>query len=59
MVTLEADVEILSDSRKSFKSNMMTYEFTNGEIKAVGNGQRRVQIIIPPNSTKENMPLIK
>lgn len=37
----------------------ITYGLTSGEIKAVGNGQRRVQIIIPPNSTKESMPLIK
>lgn len=37
----------------------ITYGLTSGKIKAVGNGQRRVQIIIPPNSTKESMPLIK
>lgn len=59
LVTLEGNAEISSDSGKSFKSAKITYGLTSGEIKAVGNGQRRVQIIIPPNSTKESMPLIK
>lgn len=57
LITLEGNAEVVSDSGKSFSSHKITYGLTSGEIKAVGNSQRRVKIVIPPNSTRESVSL--
>lgn len=57
LITLEGNAEVNSDSGRSFSSNKITYGLTSGEIKAVGNSQRRVKIVIPPNSTRESVSL--
>lgn len=59
LITLEGNAEILSGSVNSFRSHIITYGLTNGEIKAVGNSQRRVQIVIPPSGSRESTPLVK
>jgi lipopolysaccharide transport protein LptA len=59
LVTLEGNAEISTDQGKSFKSPIITYGLTTGEIEAKGNSQRRVQVVIPPNSTRESTPIVK
>lgn len=58
LIILEGNAKITSDQGKSMQGGMITYGLTSGEIVAKGNGVRRVQIIIPPNSAKESVPLI-
>ena len=59
LVILEGEAEITTDLGKSFRSQIITYGLTSGEIEAKGNSQRRVQIIIPPNSARKSTPIVK
>ncbi len=59
LVTLEGNAEISSDFGKSFKSPIITYGLTTGEIEALGNSKARVHIVIPPSRAKQSAPIVK
>lgn len=59
LITLQGNAEILTGSGNSFRSHIITYGLTNGEIKAIGNSQRRVQIVIPSSISRESISLKK
>ena len=54
---LQGNAEIKINSGKNFKAAIITYGLTSGEIEAKGDRQQRVQITIPPNKTKQNLPI--
>jgi len=58
LVILEGNAEISTDHGKSFKSQIITYGLTTGEIEAKGNSQRRVQVVIPPSRTRDSVPIV-
>lgn len=57
VITLEGKAEILTSGGRSFRSEILYYGLTTGDIKAIGSSERRVKIVIPANSTSESVPL--
>ena len=51
--------KVTYDAGKSFKSPIITYGLTTGEIEALGNSKARVHIVIPPSRAKQSAPIVK
>jgi lipopolysaccharide export system protein LptA len=49
IVTLTGNA-LLTQDGASFKGNSLRYSMNQGDIEAIGNSKRRVQLVIPPNS---------
>ncbi|MEY2863716.1 MAG: lipopolysaccharide transport periplasmic protein LptA [Pseudomonadota bacterium] len=49
VVTLTGNA-LLTQDGASFKGNSLRYSMNQGDIEAVGNSKRRVQLVIPPNT---------
>lgn len=51
IVTLTGNAYLTQDGA-SFRGNVLRYSMNAGDIEALGNSQRRVQLIIPPSATQ-------
>ncbi len=51
LITLTGNA-LLKHNGASFKGNVLRYNMDAGDVEATGNSQRRVQLIIPPNTSR-------